>query len=50
MANEKSDETALLVRFIREVYVNERRSTRSVSLDLWPLMYDGLCDWLVSEN
>lgn len=45
-----SDETALLVRFIREVYVNERKATRSVSQELWPLVYGGLCDWLVSEN
>ena len=50
MPNEMSDDTALLVRFIQEVYVNERRATRQVSYELWPLVYDGLRDWLVSDN
>jgi len=45
-----SDDTALLVKFIQEVYVNERRSTRSVSDKLWPLVYRGLQDWLISDN
>ena len=50
MANNISDDTALLVRFIQVTFVNERRATRSVSYELWPLVSDGFCDWLISPN
>jgi len=44
------DESAFLVHYIKEVYVNERARVGLVHEELWAPVFDGLRDWLVREN
>ena len=44
------DESAFLVHYITEVYVNERPRAGIVHEELWAPVFDGLRAWLVREN